>query len=172
LAETAGLPAPARTSSRSGHCPRLRRIHASDRLSLEGNLYGRSLSASAQPHRFLPGAKGGLYCWEQVRRCSEVILVEGLFDYAVLWLDAFGGEAIGIALSVAFEQSMTLEFAEIVTKLIQTVGLLRKAKGGEDRGVNLFGSPAADDAAAVEKNLEQPDHPRLMDFEARIANLS
>ncbi len=35
-------------------------------------------------------------------------------------LDAFGGEAIGIALSVAFEQSMTLEFAEIITKLIQT----------------------------------------------------
>jgi DNA primase len=56
---------------------------------LEGNLYGRSLSASAPPHRFLPGAKGGLYCWEQVRRCSEVILVEGLFDYAVLWQAGF-----------------------------------------------------------------------------------
>ena len=37
---------------------------------LEGNLYGRSLSASAPPHRFLPGAKGGLYAWEQVRRSS------------------------------------------------------------------------------------------------------
>ena len=35
---------------------------------LEGNLYGRSLSASAPPHRFLPGAKGGLYAWDQVRR--------------------------------------------------------------------------------------------------------
>src|SRR5438445_9285953 len=34
---------------------------------LEGNLYGRSISASAPPHRLLPGAKGGLYCWEQVR---------------------------------------------------------------------------------------------------------
>jgi DNA primase len=51
---------------------------------LEGNLYGRSISASALPHRFLPGAKGGLYGWEQVRRYPEVILVEGLFDYAVL----------------------------------------------------------------------------------------
>jgi DNA primase len=51
---------------------------------LEGNLYGRSLSASALPHQFLPGAKGGLYGWEQVRRYPEVILVEGLFDYAVL----------------------------------------------------------------------------------------
>jgi DNA primase len=56
---------------------------------LEGNLYGRSLSAAAPPHRFLPGAKGGLYLWEQVRQYPEVILVEGLFDYAVLWQAGF-----------------------------------------------------------------------------------
>jgi DNA primase len=52
---------------------------------LENNLYGRSIQASTSPHCFLPGSKGGLYLWEDVRRCSEVILVEGLFDYAVLW---------------------------------------------------------------------------------------
>jgi DNA primase len=51
---------------------------------LEGNLYGRSLSASAPPHRFLPGAKGGLYAWDQVRQYPDVILVEGLFDYAAM----------------------------------------------------------------------------------------
>ena len=51
---------------------------------LEGNLYGRSLSATAPPHRFLPGAKGGLYLWDQVRLYPEVMLVEGLFDYAAL----------------------------------------------------------------------------------------
>jgi DNA primase len=56
---------------------------------LEGNLYGRSISATAPPHRFLPGLKGGLYNWEQVRRCPEAILVEGLFDYAVLWQAGF-----------------------------------------------------------------------------------
>jgi DNA primase len=56
---------------------------------LEGNLYGRSVSATAPPHRFLPGSKGGLYAWEQVRRYPEVILVEGLFDYAVLWQAGF-----------------------------------------------------------------------------------
>ena len=56
---------------------------------LEGNLYGRSLSASAPPHRFLPGAKGGLYAWAQAQSYPEVILVEGLFDYAVLWQAGF-----------------------------------------------------------------------------------
>jgi DNA primase len=56
---------------------------------LQCNLYGRSLSAAAPPHRFLPGAKGGLYGWQQVRQSPEVILVEGLFDYAVLWEAGF-----------------------------------------------------------------------------------
>jgi DNA primase len=56
---------------------------------LESNLYGRSLSASAPPHRFLPGEKGGLYAWEQVRQYPAVILVEGLFDYATLWEAGF-----------------------------------------------------------------------------------
>jgi len=52
------------------------------------NLYGRSITA-AVAHRFLPGSKGGLYAWEQVQQCLEVILVEGLFDYAVLWQAGF-----------------------------------------------------------------------------------
>ena len=56
---------------------------------LEDNLYGRSLSATAPPHRFLPGAKGGLYLWAQAQSYPEVILVEGLFDYAVLWEAGF-----------------------------------------------------------------------------------
>ena len=56
---------------------------------LAGNLYGRSLSASAPAHRFLPGSKGGLYSWDQVWRHPEVILVEGLFDYAALWQAGF-----------------------------------------------------------------------------------
>jgi DNA primase len=56
---------------------------------LESNLYGRSIRSSAPPHRFLPASKGGLYLWESVRRCAEVILVEGLFDYAVVWQAGF-----------------------------------------------------------------------------------
>jgi DNA primase len=56
---------------------------------LESNLYGRSISSTAPPHRFLPGTKGGLYLWEHVRRYPAVILVEGLFDYAALWQAGF-----------------------------------------------------------------------------------
>jgi DNA primase len=55
---------------------------------LEGNLYGRSTGAAA-PHRFLPGSKGGLYAWEKARTFPEIILVEGMFDLAVLWQAGF-----------------------------------------------------------------------------------
>ena len=84
-----GLLAPGVASSRlgdnPGHDTYVHRIV----FPLEGNLYGRSLSASAPSHRFLPGLKGGLYSWDQVRRYPEVILVEGLFDYAALWQAGF-----------------------------------------------------------------------------------
>jgi len=52
------------------------------------NLYGRSIGI-AFPHRFLPGSRGGLFAWEAVRQCPIVILVEGLFDLAVLWQAGF-----------------------------------------------------------------------------------
>jgi DNA primase len=55
---------------------------------LEANLYGRSI-VNAPAHRFLPGAKGGLYAWERVKQSPEVILVEGLFDLAALWQAGF-----------------------------------------------------------------------------------
>jgi hypothetical protein len=41
------------------------------------SLYGRSIG-SAYPHRFLRGGKGGLYGWEKVRHCRQIVLVEGL----------------------------------------------------------------------------------------------
>jgi DNA primase len=63
---------------------------------LEDNLYGRSISGDAPPHRFLPGGKGGLYGWEQARQHSSVILVEGLFDYAALWQAGFQNVTCGL----------------------------------------------------------------------------
>ena len=66
------------------------------------NLYGRSIG-SAFPHRLLPRSKGGLFAWESVRRFRNVILVEGLFDLAVLWQEGFRNTtcAIGTHLTPA-----------------------------------------------------------------------
>jgi DNA primase len=52
------------------------------------NLYGRSIGSSV-PHRFLPRPKGGLFAWSIVGNSPDVILVEGVFDLAVLWQAGF-----------------------------------------------------------------------------------
>jgi DNA primase len=70
------------------------------------NLYGRSIGA-AFPHRLLARSKGGLFAWEAVRQYSTVLLVEGLFDLAVLWQAGFRNTtcAIGTRLTPAqFEE--------------------------------------------------------------------
>lgn len=58
---------------------------------LEGgeNLYGRRVDDAGPRHLFLPRGKSGLYGWEQARSCAAVIVVEGLFDVAVLWQAGF-----------------------------------------------------------------------------------
>jgi len=59
------------------------------------NLYGRSIIDTAPAHRFLALPKGSLYAWDLVRDCSTVILVEGLFDLAVLWQAGFTNTTCG-----------------------------------------------------------------------------
>jgi len=52
------------------------------------NLYGRS-TGQPPPHRFLPRSKGGLVAWGSIQSAPSTILVEGLFDLAVLWQAGF-----------------------------------------------------------------------------------
>jgi DNA primase len=51
-------------------------------------LYGRSIG-TAFPHRLPPRSKSGLFAWEPASDFSRVILVEGLFDLAILWQAGF-----------------------------------------------------------------------------------
>ena len=71
------------------------------------NLYGRSIG-TAFPHRFLPGTKGGLYAWDKARHYSEVILVEGLFDYAVLRQAGFHNVACSLGTHLNADQLLQL----------------------------------------------------------------
>jgi DNA primase len=67
------------------------------------NLYGRS-SGAAFPHRLLPRSKGGLFAWESVSHFSNVILVEGLFDLAVLWQAGFRNTTCGVGTQLTAAQ--------------------------------------------------------------------
>ena len=107
------------------------------------NLYGRSIGA-AFPHRLLPRSKGGLFAWESVRTSSKVLLVEGLFDLAVLWQFGFRNTtcAIGTHLTpaqlsqlcdqpgrcvyIAFDQDANQagqQASRLLAQLLQSTGL-------------------------------------------------
>jgi DNA primase len=71
------------------------------------NLYGRGIG-TAFPHRFLPGSKGDLVAWETVREFSSVILVEGMFDLAVLWQAGFRNTTCSLGTHLATGQFQQL----------------------------------------------------------------
>jgi DNA primase len=71
------------------------------------NLCSRSVAA-AFAHRFLPGSKGGLFAWESVRQSPAVILVEGLFDLAVLWQAGFRHATCSLGTHLSAEQFQQL----------------------------------------------------------------
>src|SRR5215469_1454235 len=119
------------------------------------NLYGRSIGR-AFPHRLLPRSKGGLFAWESVRHFRDVILVEGLFDLAVLWQAGFRNTtcAIGTHLTptqldrlcenpdrfvyIAFDQDENQAGQNAATDLLQSL---------DKSGLNarLVGLPAGHD---------------------------
>ena len=65
---------------------------------------------------------------------------------------------------------MALELAQVIAELVEAVGLFGQVEGGEDGLVDLPGAPAAEVVAAVEEDLQQADHPRVVDFDSRIAD--
>src|SRR5215831_3774428 len=79
-------------------------------------------------------------------------------------------QTVGIAGTVAFEQAVAFEFAQIVTELVQPVGMRGKLKRGEDGLVNLLAGRAADRVTAMQKDLHEPDDPRVMESDAGIAD--
>ena len=65
-------------------------------------------------------------------------------------------------------QAVAIEFAQVVAKLVETVGLFGKLKALENDLMNVLGAPAAEIIAGVQKNLQEPDDARLMDLYTRI----
>lgn len=139
------------------------------------NLYGRSIGA-AFPHRLLPRSKGGLFAWESVRHFSTVILVEGLFDLAVLWQAGFRNAtcAIGTHLTpaqwtelcdrpsrlvyIAFDQDENRagqQAAQQLARRLQDAGLstlrVQLPRGQDPNSYFVAGATAADFTVCLEQ---------------------
>jgi DNA primase len=116
------------------------------------NLYGRSIG-TAPAHRFLPRPKGGLFAWESVRGFPRVILVEGLFDLAVLWQAGFLNTTCGIGTHLSPAQ-----FAQLCDRHDREVLLVFDAdanKAGQQAARRLAQRLAA--AGLIVRIAELPD---------------
>ena len=63
---------------------------------------------------------------------------------------------------------MAFEFAQVVAKLVETVGLFGQLEALENDLMNLPGAPAAEIVAGMQKNLQEPDDAGLMDLYTRV----
>ncbi len=85
-------------------------------------------------------------------------------------INAFAGETVGIAATLACEQTVALEFAEVVAELVESVLFRGDLERRDNRLVNLFGRPATDGAAVVQENFQQPNDSHILDFDAGVTN--
>ena len=53
-------------------------------------------------------------------------------------LDAFWGEAVGVAGSIPLQQAVAFEFAQVVAQLVDAVTSVREMEGGDNGLMNLF----------------------------------
>jgi DNA primase len=139
------------------------------------NLYGRSIG-KAFPHRLLSRSKGGLFAWNSVSAFSTVILVEGLFDLAVLWQAGFRNTtcAIGTHLTplqwsqlsdqpgrcvyIAFDEDANQagqQASRLLARRLQSAGLRARIitlpPGRDPNSYFVAGATAADFRACLEQ---------------------
>src|ERR1700756_3687049 len=85
-------------------------------------------------------------------------------------LDAFGCEAIGVAGAIPLQQAVALELAQVVAELVQAVSPVGEVEAGKNGVVDLFGGPAAEMSAAMQKDFKEADQAGVVDLDPGIAN--
>src|SRR5215467_7834656 len=85
-------------------------------------------------------------------------------------LDAFRGEAVGVAGTIPLQQAVTFEFARVVAQLVDAVASVGEMEGGDNDLMDLLCGPAADVAATVQEDFEQTDDARIRQLDAGIAD--
>lgn len=82
--------------------------------------------------------------------------------------DALGGEAVGVAGTIAFEESVSPHLAQVIAELVEPVALDGQTKVDQDCLMELVCSPATDHGARVQQHFHEPDHPGVVDLDAGI----
>src|SRR5215469_9200903 len=80
---------------------------------------------------------------------------------------AFVGQAIGIAMTITFDQTMALHLAQVVAELVEAVVMVGEMEAGQNSLMNLDGRPPGDLCSAVKENFHQANHARVVNFDTR-----
>ena len=96
-----------------------------------------SISVMIGDFQLAMGSMGGV--WSVVKAAVSKWTAQALVEEQKQKsdLEAFAGQAIGVSCSVTFEQAVAFEFAQVVSKLVQSVGLFRKVEALENDLMNV-----------------------------------
>ena len=81
-------------------------------------------------------------------------------------LESFVREAIGVAATIALQDSVCLHLAQVVAQLAYPVAVGGELETGEDRLVDLQGGPAGKVGSPVQKHFHQADHADVLNLDA------
>jgi len=82
------------------------------------------------------------------------------------------GEAVGVVLAHALQQAVAFHFAQVVTELIEGVGLRKKGKSSPQGFPDLDGTPAVHLRPTVEQHFQEAHHAGVVNLDARDFALS
>jgi hypothetical protein len=76
------------------------------------------------------------------------------------------GEAVKIALAIPLQEAVGFHFAEVVAELSKGISVGGQAKADENGLVDIGRAPSVELGAAVQQNLHEPHHARVLDLDA------
>ena len=113
------------------------------------NVLDGSISLMIGDFEFAMGSMGGV--WLVVKAAVSKWTAQALVEEQKQKsdLEAFAGQPIGVSCSVTFEQAVAFKFAQVVSKLVQSIGLFRKMEALENDLMNVLGAPAPEIVAGM-----------------------
>ena len=75
-------------------------------------------------------------------------------------------ETICVAPTVALQQAMSFQLAQVVSQLGKRVAFGAECEAGKNRLMDIAGTPAQDSGAAMQQHLHQAQHAGIVEFDA------
>src|SRR5439155_9210376 len=103
------------------------------------------------------------------QRAADSLVEENKHESGLV---ALFSQTVGVAFSVALQQAMVFQLANVVTELGQGVIVSLEMERLQDGLVNVSGAPAGNLGSRVKQHLHEADHPGVLDLDAGNAGFT